>query len=119
MRLKDKVAVVTGGGTGIGRAICRAFAAEGAAVVVNYSKSKEAAESVVRTIEEQGGQALAICADVSRDAEARGLMAAAVQRFGRLDILVNNAGFTRRVPHRDLELLTEELIERTLAVNTR
>ncbi len=119
MKLKDKVAVVTGGGTGIGRAICLALAAEGAAVVVNYSKSQAEAEEVAQTIREQGGQAQAVQADVSVDAEARTLMTTTAEHFGRLDVLVNNAGYTRRTPHRDLEQLTEDLIERTLAVNTK
>ncbi len=119
MRLKDKVVVVTGGAKGIGRATCRAFASEGAAVVVNYSASRAEAEALVRGIETGGGQAVAVQADVAKDAEARALIGAAVERFGRLDALINNAGFTRRVPHRELDLLTEDLIERTLAVNTR
>jgi 3-oxoacyl-[acyl-carrier protein] reductase len=119
MKLKDKVAVVTGGGTGMGRAICLALAAEGADVVVNYSKSQAQAEEVAQAIIAQGGQALAVRADVSVDAEARALMETAAERFGRLDILVNNAGFTRRVSHRDLDLLTDDLIERVLAVNTK
>src|SRR5689334_6852744 len=109
MRLKERTAVVTGGAKGIGRAICLALAGEGAAVVVNYATSQTEAESVVRIIEEKGGQAFAFRADVAVDAEACALMDAAAERFGRLDILVNNAGFTRRVPHQDLEGLTEDV----------
>jgi 3-oxoacyl-[acyl-carrier protein] reductase len=119
VKLKDRVAVVTGGSTGIGRATCLALAHEGAGVLVNYLHSQAEAEEVVRTIEGAGGHAQAVRADVSRDEEARALIEAAMQRFGRLDILVNNAGWTRRVPHHDLDSLTEEIIERTLAVNTR
>ncbi|HLK59346.1 MAG TPA: glucose 1-dehydrogenase [Chthonomonadaceae bacterium] len=119
MKLEGKVAVVTGGGTGMGRACCFALAHKGAAVVVNYAKSQEKAEDAARQIEAQGGRAIAVRADVSSDAEARALIAAATERFGRLDILVNNAGYTRFTPHRELELLTEELLDRTLAVNTK
>lgn len=119
MKLKDRVAVVTGGGTGIGRGISEGFAHEGAAVVVNYSKSKKSAEDVVGSIDRAGGQAVAIQADVSQDAEARRLIEEAVSRFGRLDVLVNNAGWTRHVPHHQLEELSEEILERTWAINVK
>ena len=119
MKLEGKVAVVTGGATGIGRATCLAFAREGAAVGVNYSQSQLQAEELVREIEAAGGRAIAFQADVSADAEALALMDAVVERFGRLDVLVNNAGWTRNVPHRNLEDLTEEVLERTLAVNVK
>lgn len=119
MKLKDRVAVVTGGAKGIGRAICLAFAQEDAAVVVNYSKSQSEAEATARDIAANGGRAIAIRADVRADAEARTLINAAVEKFGRLDILVNNAGYTKRTPHNELDLLTEELIDRTLATNLK
>ncbi len=117
MRLEGQVALVTGGGTGIGRAIARAFAREGARVGVNYSKSRAKAEEVVREIAAAGGQARALQADVSREAEARGLVEAVAAEWGRLDVLVNNAGWTRRTPHTDLDALTDEIWHRTLAVN--
>lgn len=117
MRLKDQVALVTGGGTGIGRGISRAFAREGARVAVNYSKSRDRAEATVAEIRAAGGQAVALQADVSREAEARRLVEAVVAEWGRLDILVNNAGWTRRVPHADLEALTDEIWQKTFAVN--
>jgi 3-oxoacyl-[acyl-carrier protein] reductase len=119
MKLQGKVAVVTGGGKGIGRATCRALAAEGAAVVVNYSRSQSEAEGVVKDITASGGQAIAVRADVSQDAGARALIEEAVQRFGRLDILVNNAGWTRRTSHNQMELLTEELLDRTIDTNMK
>jgi 3-oxoacyl-[acyl-carrier protein] reductase len=119
MKLQGKVAVVTGGGKGIGRATCRALAAEGAAVVVNYSRSQSEAEGVVKDITASGEQAIAVRADVSQDAGARALIEEAVQRFGRLDILVNNAGWTRRTSHNQMELLTEELLDRTIDTNMK
>ncbi len=74
MKFKDKVVLVTGGGTGIGRAMCLQFAREGAAVIVNYSKSEERAKEVVDRIDAMGGQAADIQADVSRDHQARQLI---------------------------------------------
>jgi len=116
MKFKDKVVVVTGGGTGIGRGMCLRFAQEGAAVVVNYSKSKTQAKEVVSQINDSGGQAADIQADVSRDQEARQLIEEAVAKFGRLDVLINNAAFTRYVPHQNLEDLSEEILENTWSV---
>jgi len=95
VRLEDKVAVVTGASRGIGRAISERLAAEGAKVVVNYRVSAEQAEEVVASIREQGGEALAIQADVSDFQQADELMRAATKAYGRIDILVNNAGTTR------------------------
>jgi 3-oxoacyl-[acyl-carrier protein] reductase len=119
MKLKDRVAVVTGGGTGVGRATCLALANEGAKVVASYSRSHAGAEEVVREIRSGGGEAVAIRADVTSDAEVRTLMDGAAERFGRLDFLVNNAGWTRRVEHADLDGLTEEIMDRVLAVNVK
>ena len=95
MKLKDKVAVVTGSSRGIGRAVALAYAKEGAKVVVNYSASEKAAMEVVEKIKEMGSDAIAVRADVSKKDEAQALIKAAVDKFGRIDILVNNAGFTR------------------------
>lgn len=119
MRLSGKVALVTGGGTGIGRAIALALAREGTAVAVNYSRSRAAAEAVAAEIAASGGGAVALQADVAQDAEARRLVQAAVEKLGHLDILVNNAGWTQRVPHDDLEGLTEAIWDRALAVNLK
>jgi 3-oxoacyl-[acyl-carrier protein] reductase len=116
MKFKDKAVVVTGGGTGIGRAMCLRFAREGAAVVVNYSKSKKQAHEVVSRIEEAGGRAWALRADVANDRQARQLIAQSVERMGRLDLLINNAGWTRFIPHHELELLSEEVLENTWRV---
>lgn len=91
-RLKDKVAVVTGASKGLGAAIARQFAAEGAAVVVNYASSKAAADAVVADIARDGGKAMAIKADMSVPAEVEALFAEAARVHGRVDVLVNNAG---------------------------
>ncbi|HTO72254.1 MAG TPA: SDR family oxidoreductase [Gemmatimonadales bacterium] len=119
MKLKDKVAIVTGGGTGMGRATCERFAREGARVVVNYSRSRQAAEEVADGIRRQGGDAIAVEADVAVDAQVREMISRTGERWGRLDILVNNAGWTRRTPHHRLEDLTDEIWDRTLNVNLR
>lgn len=91
-KLAGKVAVVTGASKGIGAAIAKALAAEGAAVAVNYASSRAGAEAVVAAIEAAGGRAVAVGGDVSKPAEAKGIVDAAVAAFGRLDILVNNSG---------------------------
>ncbi len=95
MRLRDKIAVVTGASRGVGRAIALAYAREGANVVVNYASNEAAADQVVREIEALGRKAVKIQGDVSRKGEATAVVQAAKDHFGRLDILVNNAGFSK------------------------
>jgi 3-oxoacyl-[acyl-carrier protein] reductase len=95
MRLKDKVALVTGSSRGVGRFIVLAFAKEGAKVMVNYTSNEKAANEVLDTIRKMGGQGKVFKADVAKKAEAQALVQATVDAFGGLDILVNNAGFTR------------------------
>jgi 3-oxoacyl-[acyl-carrier protein] reductase len=95
MRLKDKIAVVTGSSRGVGRSVALAFGKEGAKVVVNYTSNEQAANEVVEALQEIGSQAIAVKADVAVKADARHLILTAVETFGSLDILVNNAGFTR------------------------
>ncbi len=95
MRLDGKVAVVTGASRGIGRGIALRLAREGAKVVVNYRVSKDQAEEVVKEITENGGEAIAVQADVSDFKQAQELIKTARSHFGRVDILVNNAGTTR------------------------
>ncbi|MEH2239858.1 3-oxoacyl-[acyl-carrier-protein] reductase [Nostoc sp.] len=93
--LQDKVAIVTGGSRGIGRAIAIELATQGAIAVVNYASSSAAAEAVVAEITAAGGQAIAIQADVSKIDQVDALVNAVIEKFSRVDILVNNAGITR------------------------
>ncbi|WP_392456234.1 3-oxoacyl-[acyl-carrier-protein] reductase [Chryseomicrobium aureum] len=95
MSLQGKTAVVTGASRGIGSEIAKDLAARGAQVVVNYSGSKEKAESVVAEITQAGGQAIAVQASVSNADDVTALMKAALDAYGSIDILVNNAGITR------------------------
>jgi len=95
LSLENRVALVTGGSRGIGRAVALELAARGAAVVVNYNKSSEAADEVVKQIREAGGKATAFQADVSDFKQAEALVKYAVETFGDLSILVNNAGITK------------------------
>jgi 3-oxoacyl-[acyl-carrier protein] reductase len=119
MRLDDKVAVVTGAGTGMGRAIAELFARRGAKVVVNYASSRDAAVHVVEAIQAEGGAAIAVGADVSKQAEAKELMDATEREYGRIDYLINNAGWSTRIPHAQLGDLTDEIWDHTLNVNLR
>jgi 3-oxoacyl-[acyl-carrier protein] reductase len=91
-QLTGKVAVVTGASKGIGAAIAKALAAAGASVVVNYASSQAGADAVVADITKAGGKAIAVGGDVSQAADAQGIIAAAVETYGRLDVLVNNSG---------------------------
>ena len=93
--LKGKIAVVTGAGKGIGRAIALQLAKAGAKVVVNYRTSTVQVEELLEEIQRAGGEAIAVQADISKEEEAKGLIDVAVEQFGRLDILVNNAGITK------------------------
>ena len=113
-KLKGKVAVVTGASKGIGAAIAKALAAEGASVVVNYASSKAGADKVVAAITAAGGKAVAVGGDVSKAADAQGLIAAAIKNYGRLDILVNNSGVYEFSP---IESVTEESFHRLFNIN--
>jgi 3-oxoacyl-[acyl-carrier protein] reductase len=117
VRLENKVALITGGGTGIGREIGLAFAREGATVLINYSRSKREAEETQSKIQSHGVKAVIFEADVSDDGQVRDMLDKITSRFGRLDILVNNAGYTELVPYEDLEALTDDLWQRIMAVN--
>ncbi len=113
-KLSGKVAVVTGASKGIGAAIAKALAAEGASVVVNYASSKAGAETVVATITKAGGKAVAVGGDVSKSAEAKGIVDAAIKNYGKLDILVNNSGVYEFGP---IEAVTEESFHRQFNTN--
>lgn len=113
-RLKGKVAVVTGASKGIGAAIAKSLAAEGASVVVNYSSSKEGADKVVSAITKAGGKAVAVQGDVSKPSEADGIINAAIKSYGRLDVLVNNSGIYEFSP---LEAITPEAFHKTFNIN--
>ncbi|MBX3438520.1 MAG: glucose 1-dehydrogenase [Planctomycetaceae bacterium] len=112
--LTGKVALVTGASKGIGAEIARRLAAEGAAVVVNYSSSQAAADHVVEDIVQAGGKAVAVQADVSKEADVLRLFAEAAQAFGRVDILVNNAGVYEFSP---IEEMTEAQYRRMFDLN--
>jgi 3-oxoacyl-[acyl-carrier protein] reductase len=113
-KLTGKVAVITGASKGIGAAIAKALAAEGASVVVNYASSKAGADAVVAAITAGGGKAVAVGGDVSKKAEAQGIIDAAIKTYGRLDILVNNSGVYAFSP---IEDVTEELFHKQFNVN--
>ena len=93
--LNGKVAVITGAGRGIGRAIALQFAEYGSKVVINYRNSITQVEEILSLIKDAGGEAIAVQADISKEAEAKKLIDEAVKHFGRLDVLVNNAGITK------------------------
>lgn len=113
-KLKGKVTVVTGASKGIGAAIARQLAAEGASVVVNYSSSKDGATRVVNEITGNGGKAVAVQADVAKEADVRRLFAETREKFGRLDVLVNNAGIYEFAP---LENVTAEHFQKQFNLN--
>ncbi len=112
--LKGKVAIVTGASKGIGAAVAKTLAARGASVVVNYASSKAGAEAVVKSITSRDGKAIAVQGDVSKAAEAKALVDAAIAAYGRLDILVNNSGVYEFGP---LESVNEPQFRKMFDVN--
>jgi glucose 1-dehydrogenase len=104
MRLKDKVAIVTGAATGIGQAIAIRFALEGASVVVDYVGEPDVVRATERHIADLGGHSISVAADVSKSDDVRNLIDSAVKAFGRLDIVVNNAGIEKKVAFVDYPL---------------
>lgn len=117
MSLTGKITVVTGGAGGIGSAIGRRLAAEGASVIITYSKSKDKAEAVLETFAGSGHHA--VCAPVDDSAAQADLARFIQETYGTLDVLVNNAGITQPVPHDDLDALTDDLIDQIFRVNVR
>jgi 3-oxoacyl-[acyl-carrier protein] reductase len=114
--LKGRVALVTGGSRGIGRAIAISLAEAGAAVAVNYLSRTAEAEAVVGSIHRQGGRAIPVGADVSQAAAVKGMVAAVERELGPVDILINNAGIAINRP---VDELTEDDFDRTMAVNLK
>ncbi len=115
-QLDQKVAIITGSDSGIGRAIAIQFASEGATVVINYAHAKDKAEEVLQTIEKNHGKALVIQADVSQYQEVTNLIQQTVEHFNRLDIMVNNAGMEIHAPFLDE---TEHNFDRVLGVDLK
>lgn len=113
-KLKDKVAVVTGASKGIGASIAQYFGAQGAKVVVNYASSKEGADKVVKTITDNGGTAISVQGDVSKESDVIRLFEATEKAFGTLDILVNNAGIYLYEP---IELVSVATIQQHFNIN--
>jgi len=114
--LKGRIALVTGGSRGIGRAVAMALAEAGAAVAVNYLERATEAQIVVEAIRSAGGRAMAVAADVSRSAAVSQMMASVTRELGPVDVLVNNAGIGLI---RSVDELTEEDFDRTIAVNLK
>ncbi len=119
MDVKGKVAIVTGSATGVGRATALQLAGLGCGVVVNYTKSEVEAQETFAGVKKLGAPAILERCDISDDAAVRRMVARTVAELGGVDILVNNAGTTTFVNHADLEGLTEEIWDRTLAVNLK
>jgi len=116
MRLKDQMAIVTGGGRGMGAAYCVAMAREGAKVIVNYVGNAQAAEAVISRIRKDGGEAVAFQADVGKKSDVQKMVDFTVQKYGRLDVMVSNAGLVHKAP---LLEQSEEVIERIFHTNVK
>jgi NAD(P)-dependent dehydrogenase (short-subunit alcohol dehydrogenase family) len=117
MQIEGKAAVVTGGGTGVGRATALEMARRGCSVLINYSKSKNEAEETAAEIAALGVKGIAVEADVADDAACRKMVESAVREFGRLDVLINNAAVTSFIRHSDMEAVKTEDWMRIFSVN--
>lgn len=116
---KGQTILITGGGTGIGRATALLFARQGMNVVVNYSRSRDEAEATAADVRELGVKAIAVCANVSDDSAVRNMVQKTMEEFGRLDLLVNNAGTTHIIPYTELDELTGDKWDDILGVNVK
>jgi 3-oxoacyl-[acyl-carrier protein] reductase len=119
MDVEGKTALVTGGGTGVGRATALSLARLGCHVAVNYSRSKAEAEETAAAVEALGVRGIPVQADVARDADCRGLVETTVQELGRLDVLVQSAGTTSFIPHADLDKIGDDDWNRIFEVNLK
>jgi len=117
--VSNKVALITGGGTGVGRATTLQLAERGYDVVINYSRSRDEAEGTAADAREKGVRAVALACNVADDRAVRAMVARCRKEFGRLDVLVNNAGMTHFVKHTELEELSEAKWDEILAVNLK
>lgn len=117
MKVKGSVSIVTGSSSGVGAATARMLAGKGGNVVINYSRSTEAAQKVAEECRQLGGEVLLCQADVSSDEDCRRIVAEALEKWGRLDSLVNNAGTTRFVQHPDLDGLSADDFQHIYGVN--
>lgn len=118
MTTENRVAIVTGGSSGIGAAAAKMFAEAGVKVAVNYAGNTDGANAVVAVCEAAGGQAFAVQGDVSQDAVCQAIVAQVMERWGRVDILINNAGTTMSADMKDLDALDAADFSRIYGVNT-
>jgi 3-oxoacyl-[acyl-carrier protein] reductase len=119
MMSQERVALVTGAATGIGRAVAWRLAERGFAVTVNYSRSKTEAEETADGVRSRGANALVYAADVADDTAVRAMVERTTEEFDGLDVLINNAGMTHFIPHTDLEGLTDQVWDEILNVNLK
>ncbi len=119
MDMKNKVVLVTGGGTGIGKATCKRFAEWGAKIVLNYNRSEQEAVLTGKELEDSGAEVLLLQADVSRDDEVREMVKKAVDHFGGIHYLINNASITKQIDLSDLEAVTDDVWRNLLDVNVK
>lgn len=116
---EDKTVIVTGGGTGVGRAICLKLTEYGAAIALNYCRSGKEALDTARIIEAMGGRVIALQADISDDAAVQKLVRDTEKAFGSIHYLVNNAGITKQIDLSDLESVTDEVWDQLFSVNVK
>lgn len=119
MDMKNKVVLVTGGGTGIGKATCKRFAEWGAKIVLNYNRSEQEAFLTGKELEDSGAEVLLLQADVSRDDEVREMVKSADDHFGGIHFLINNASITKQIELSDLEAVTDDVWRNLLDVNVK